>query len=120
MSIRTKLLTYAIIFIVILGGFYFFLFRGTDNWKSKLPVISYVKPFSFVNQSGDTVSQSTTAGKVYVANYFFATCEGVCPRMNNHVKNIYNVFKDNKDLMIVSHTCQPEVDSLPVLKRYAD
>lgn len=120
MSGKRKLLFYSLFFLVVVFGFWFFLFRGTDNWKSKLPVLSYVKPFSFINQSGDSVSQATTAGKVYLANYFFATCRGICPRMNGNVKKLYEQYKGNKDLLFLSHTCQPENDSVPQLKHYAD
>jgi protein SCO1 len=115
-----KWLFYSGAFLLMLGGFYYFLFQGTDNWKTKLPVISYVKPFSFVNQDGDTVSQQQTAGKVYIANYFFVTCTGICPVMNSNVHTVYDALKDYPDLLIMSHTCQPEVDTVPLLKHYAD
>jgi protein SCO1 len=120
MKTKSKLLIYLVIFVVLLAGFYFFLFQGTDNWKSKLPVISYVKPFSFQNQLGDTITQADTEGKVYVANYFFVTCTGICPNMNGKVKQVYTSFKGNPEFMILSHTCQPEADSIPALRRYAD
>jgi protein SCO1 len=120
MKFRTKLLIYFTAFLVILLSYFFFLFRGTDNWKSKLPVISYVKPFSFVNQQGDTLYQQQMVGKVYVANYFFVTCKGICPNMNGHVKEIYLAFKGNPQFAILSHTCQPENDSVTHLKRYCD
>lgn len=120
MSKKSKLLTYLLVFVAMMAGFYFFLFRGTDNWKTKLPVISYVKPFSFINQSGDTITNESMKGKVYLANYFFATCQGICPHMNGHVKEIYQAFKGNAELRLLSHTCQPDVDSVPVLKHYAD
>ena len=115
-----KLLLYVGIFAVILLAYFYFLFRGTDEWKSKLPVISYVKPFAFINQLGDTITQANTTGKVYVANYFFVTCQGICPHMNNNLNGIYKTFKGNKEVMFLSHTCQPENDSVPALKRYAD
>ncbi|HMP92697.1 MAG TPA: SCO family protein [Phnomibacter sp.] len=120
MTGKVKLLIYAGIFAVMMAGFYYFLFRGTDNWRSKLPVIAYVKPFTFINQAGDTVNQQATAGKVYVANYFFVTCPGICPAMNGNVKMVYEKYKGQKDFLILSHTCQPEVDSVPALRRYAD
>ena len=47
-----KLAYYLFFFVVLVLGFYYFLFRGTDNWKAKLPVISYVKPFHFTTQDG--------------------------------------------------------------------
>ncbi len=120
MSTNKKLLIYGSAFLLTLAGFFFFVFRGTDNWKSKLPVISYVKPFSFINQNGDTVTQATYKGKVYVANYFFVTCTGICPNMNGKVKTVYQAFQQEKEFALLSHTCQPEYDSIPQLKRYCD
>lgn len=120
MRLSNKLLLYSVFFVLIIAGFWFFLFQGTDNWKSKLPVLSYVKPFSFVNQSGDTITQNNTAGKVYIANYFFVTCHGICPHMNGNVKKLYHQYKDNKEVLFISHTCQPEEDSVPLLAKYAD
>jgi len=117
---RTKLLVYLSFFIVLVVGFWWFLFRDNDNWRSKLPVISYVQPYRFINQNGDTVTRPVTAGKVQVANYFFASCKGICPNMNGHVKEVYQAFKGNPDVVFISHTCQPENDSVPVLKKYAD
>ncbi len=113
-------LLYSAGFLAMLAGFYYFVFRGTDNWKSKLPVIGYVKPFTFINQDGDTVTQNLTSGRVYLANYFFVTCTGICPVMNNNMHDVYNALKDEKELLILSHTCQPEIDSLPMLRHYAD
>lgn len=115
-----KWLYYSGGFLLMLAGFYYFLFKGTDNWKTKLPVISYVKPFSFVNQDGETVTQQQTAGKVYIANYFFVTCTGICPVMNSNVHTVYDALQQYPDLLILSHTCQPEVDTVPLLKHYAD
>lgn len=117
---RGKWWFYGIVFVALLGGFFYFLFRGTDNWRPKLPVLSYVKPFSFINQNGDTLTNRQTEGKVYIANYFFVTCTGICPTMNNNVHDVYKALVNDYDLLILSHTCQPEVDSVPLLKRYAD
>jgi len=120
MNKRTKIIFYLSFFVLLLVGFWWFLFSGTDNWKSKLPTISYVQPFKFVNQNGDSISESLVHGKVYVANYFFVTCQGICPNMNGHVKKVYEAFKGNADVVFISHTCQPENDSVPQLKRYQD
>jgi protein SCO1/2 len=76
--------------------------------------------FGFVNQDGDTVTQQQTAGKVYIANYFFVTCTGICPVMNSNVHKVYDALQEYPDLLILSHTCQPEVDTVPLLKHYAD
>jgi len=120
MKKRTKTLFYLGFFMLLLIGFWWFLFKDTDNWKSKLPTISYVQPFKFINQSGDTITENTVAGKVYVANYFFVTCQGICPNMNGHVKQLYEAYKGNADVLFLSHTCQPENDSVPELQNYKD
>lgn len=120
MNRKTKLIVYGIAALLLLSGFFYFVFRGTNEWKAKLPVLAYVQPFSFVNQLGDTVTQQQTAGKIYIANYFFVTCTGICPHMNGNVKKLYQQLADQPNMLFLSHTCQPELDSVPVLKRYAD
>lgn len=115
-----KLVYYLVFFTVLLGAFYYFLFRGTDNWKVKMPVLSYVKPFQFTNQDNQQVTESVLLNKVTVVEYFFTTCKGICPRLNTNMKEVYQVYKDEPDFQILSHTCNPETDSVPVLKHYAD
>ena len=85
-----------------------------------MPVLSYVQPFSFTNQDGNQVTEKVFQNKITVVEYFFTTCKGICPKLNKNMKEIYLVYKDNPDFQILSHTCNPEVDSVPVLKHYAD
>jgi protein SCO1/2 len=60
-------------------------------------------------------------GKITAVEYFFTTCKGICPRMNNNLRKIiYEPYKDEPDFQILSHTCDPETDSVATLKRYAD
>lgn len=117
---RSKFLWYLLFFVILVCGFYYFLFRGTDNWKTKLPVISYLKPFRFVTQDGKPFTDQDMLGKVSVVEYFFTTCKGICPKMNTNMKTIYEAFRNEPDFEIVSHTCNPETDSAPRLKVYAD
>ena len=117
---KKRILSYTFFFTVLTAVFLYFVFRGTDNWKTKLPVISYVKPFSFVNQDGVAVSERDLQGKVAVVEYFFTTCKGICPRMNGSLKKVYNEFKSEPDFMILAHTVEPETDSVARLKFYAD
>ncbi len=86
----------------------------------KMPVIANVQPFSFINQDGKTITQKDVEGKVYVAQYFFTTCKGICPRMNNNMRTVYERFKNQPGFLILSHTCDPAIDSASVLKKYAD
>lgn len=115
-----KLTGYLLFFGVLVLAFYFFLFKGTDSWKTKLPVISYVKPFHFTTQDGLPYTDKDMLGKVCVVEYFFTTCKGICPKMNANMRTIYEAFATEPDFMIVAHTCDPEKDSAARLKVYAD
>lgn len=115
-----RVIGYSIFFLLLTGVFFLFVFWGTDNWKAKSPVVSSVKPFSFINQDGKYFTEREMKGKVCVVNFFFTTCKGICPRMNGNMHKVYDDFKNEPDFMIVSHTCDPERDSAATLKRYAD
>lgn len=119
MSKKAIILT--VFFIVLVFGFYFALTRLIPGYgDKKFQVLNNVKPFTFTNQDGEQVSENTVAGKVYVAEYFFTTCESICPIMNTNMKDIYEEYKDEPDFMILSHTCDPDTDSAARLKFYAD
>lgn len=101
--------------------FYFVLTALVPDFgKKKHPPVSYVRPFTFINQDGQAFTQANVAGKVYVAEYFFTTCKGICPIMNNNLKTVYDELGKEKDFLILSHTCDPEIDSAQRLKQYAD
>ena len=86
----------------------------------KLPVLSDVQAFSFIDQDGKTITEKDIRGKVYIAEYFFTTCKGICPKMNNNLRSVYEKFRDQPDFMIVSHTVDPLTDSVGRMKAYAD
>ncbi len=106
-------------FLLLLGGFYAFVFNDYDFSASKLKVINAAVPaFSFINQDGKIITQKNTDDKVYVAEYFFTTCKGICPKMNTNMRRIFDAYKDENNFLILSHTCMPEVDSISLLKAY--
>ncbi len=111
---------YLLFFTILLLGFYYFLFKGTDNWKVKMPILSYVQPFSFTNQDGEAVTDNNLLNKITVVEYFFTTCKGICPKLNTNMKQVYEIYKNEPDFQILSHTCNPDKDSVSVLKHYAD
>ncbi|RYD73979.1 MAG: SCO family protein [Sphingobacteriales bacterium] len=116
---KNKIWIYLGFFVLLLGGFYFFVFSDYDFSASKLGVINEEVPdFKFTNQDGKTISQKDTDGKVYVAEYFFTTCQGICPQMNANMRRVFDQYKDEQNFMILSHTCMPEVDSVPLMKAY--
>ncbi len=94
---KKKVLWIGGFFILLMASFYFFLFAGTDYYKSKLPVLSYVQDFSFTDQDGKQLTQRQVEGKVYVSEYFFTTCKGICPKMNANMKIIYDKYKSVPD-----------------------
>lgn len=106
-------------FAILLTVFFLFIYDDHTFTDSKLGVINPAVPeFSFVNQDGKTITQKTTADKVYVAEFFFTTCKGICPKMNANMRRVYDKYKQEKDFLIISHTCMPETDSVPLLKAY--
>ena len=106
-------------FFVLLFGAYFIYFFSQDDFKqSNLPVINNVQPFSFINQNGKTITERDVEGKIYVTEYFFTTCKGICPKMNANMRRVYDAYHNDSSFMIISHTCMPETDSVPLLKQY--
>ncbi len=101
--------------------FYFVLTKLIPGFdKKKVAPISSIKPIAFTNKDGQTVTDKDVAGKVFVAEYFFTTCKGICPKMNNNMRTVYEALKNEKDFLILSHTCDPETDSVAQIKKYAD
>lgn len=117
---QKKILFYIIFFASMLLAFWYFLFRDNNFWKTQLPVLSYVKPFAFTTQDNQVFTEKNLEGKVWVVEYFFTTCRGICPRMNANMKKLYEEFKGETNFKILSHTCDPANDSVPRLKYYAD
>jgi len=118
---KKKTIFYIGFFILLFAGFYYGLKLTIPGFGDvKLPVLSYVQPFSFTNQENQTITEKEVAGKVYVAEYFFTTCKGICPKMNTNMKKLYADFKNEKGFLILSHTVDPETDTVARMKRYAD
>ena len=86
----------------------------TDSTYQTIP------DFAFVSQYGDTITAKTLDNKVYVADFFFTSCPTICPKMKVQLKRVYEKFKDNSSVMLLSHSIDPAHDSVPVLKEFAD
>jgi protein SCO1/2 len=78
-----------------------------------------IADFSLINQNGKVITQKDYEGKIYVADFFFTTCGSICPVMTGNMVAIQKAFLNNPKVMILSHTVTPEIDSVPVLKKYA-
>ena len=108
-------------FVALALGFYFVLAQVIPGFTKKgVAPVSFVRPFAFTTQDGKAFTEKEVKGKVYVAEYFFTTCKGICPKMNNNMRLVYDKLKEEEDFLILSHTCDPETDSVPQMKKYAD
>lgn len=115
-----KAIFYSAFFLSLIFIFYFLTkdYLGTGNSSKLAVLVQEVPAFKFTNQNGDSVTQAKTDGKVYVAEYFFTTCRGICPRMNANMRRVFDAYKNNPEVVLLSHTCMPEIDSVSVLKGY--
>lgn len=82
-------------------------------------VYHMIPRFSFTNQYGKTISNKDTEGKIYVADFIFTTCQTICPKMSTQMSGLQEKTKEMEDVIFLSHTVDPENDSVPVLLDYA-
>lgn len=80
---------------------------------------STIKPFTFLNQDSITITEKTFDNKIYIADFIFLSCPSICPKMTSELKKVYDVYKTNPHVYFVSHTIDPENDTIPKLKEYA-
>jgi len=78
-----------------------------------------ISDFSLTNQNGEVVTQKKYENKIYVADFFFTTCQSICPIMTKNMKDIQNKLIIDSEVLLLSHTVFPEIDSVEVLKKYA-
>lgn len=94
--------------------------KTTAEGSEKDTIYHSIPDFKFVNQNGDTITQEDYEGKIYVADFFFATCPTICPKMAVHMLQLQKHFHDRKDFKLLSHTVNPEQDTVEALRAYAD
>ena len=125
--------------MLVLSAIILVLFYNALSPKEKLPVyqpadfnpelvdstLHYVKKyhtiddFSLVNQNGETITQADYEGKIYIADFFFTTCLTICPIMTKNMGDIQSQIMSDDDVLLLSHTVTPEIDSVAQLKKYA-
>ena len=89
--------------------------EGSDSFKH----IHTIPAFSFLNQNGETITEKNVEGKIYVANFFFTSCGSICPRMIADFAILQKAFANDDEVMLLSHTVNPEIDNVAKLKKYA-
>lgn len=93
---------------------------GEKNIVNNDTVYHEIKKFSLTDQSGQTITNETVKGKIFVANFFFATCQSICPEMSTNLTDVQAAFKNDDSLLILSHSVNPLHDTVEVLKNYAE
>ncbi|WP_264559822.1 SCO family protein [Flavobacterium sp. N2270] len=78
-----------------------------------------IADFAFTNQNGKIITQKDYEGKIYVADFFFTTCPTICPKMTDNMVWLQEQIKNNPKVMLLSYSVTPDIDSVPVLKKYA-
>lgn len=125
--------------MLILSGVIIYTFYTVLKPQEKLPIfqpdevnvelvdstVQYVRKFhkiadfQLVNQNGDTITQEKFKDKIYIADFFFTTCQTICPIMTDHMAQLQKQLIDIDDVLLLSHTVTPEIDTIAQLKKYA-
>ena len=96
----------------------------TPHWISPddvaLDTFHRISPFELTNQEGNIITEETFEGKIYVADFFFAICPGICPKMTTNMMELQDEFLGDEGVLLLSHSVTPVRDSVPVLKNYAE
>jgi len=78
-----------------------------------------IADFKLINQNGDTITQANYADKIYIADFFFTTCPTICPLMTANMADIQQIIKGDEEVLLLSHSVTPQIDSVQQLKKYA-
>ncbi len=78
-----------------------------------------IPPFSFTDQSGANITEQTFENKIYVANFFFTSCPGICKKLTDGLAIVQLAYKNDDDVLLLSHSVTPEKDSVKRLQQYA-
>lgn len=93
---------------------------GEHQFNGKDTIYHTIAPFQFVDQDSATITNATFKDKIYVADFFFTSCRTICPIMKSQMLRVYEATKDMSDVLILSHTIDPEYDTVALLHDFAD
>ena len=94
-------------------------FQLVDSTVQHVKRFHKIKDFSLVNQNGEKVTNEDYRDKIYIADFFFTTCQGICPIMKENMIILQDEYKDDAQVYLLSHTVTPEIDTKEVLKKYS-
>jgi len=96
----------------------------TPHWfnpnDAALDTFHRIPSFKLINQEGNAVTEKSFEGKIYVTDFFFTSCPGICPKMTTNMAVLQDTFIHDQDVLLLSHSATPNIDSVSVLKAYAD
>ena len=102
-------------------AYYYYAYKQNPRTLPKIGNPGHkVGPFEFTNQNGTKTTDKDVAGKIRVIEYFFTTCEGICPKMNENMVKVFRAYRGDKQVLILSHTVDPETDTVAQMKRYSE
>jgi protein SCO1/2 len=90
-----------------------------DQTSGDYSKIHVIRDFNFINQYGEAVSNETFKGKIYVADFFFTSCPGICKRLTASLLLVQKAFAQDSNVLLISHSVTPETDDVKTLFRYA-
>lgn len=93
--------------------------KWLDREDQAIHELHQISPFKLINQDGDMVTELTFQDKIYVTDFFFTVCPGICPKMMDNMWEIQHEFKDDDEVLLLSHSVTPERDTVAALKKYA-
>ncbi len=94
-------------------------FQLVDSTVQHVKRFHKIADFELINQNNKTVTNKNYDGKIYIADFFFTTCPGICPIMTDNMITLQEEFLDDDQVLLLSHTVTPEIDSVSVLKSYS-
>tara|TARA_B100001027_G_scaffold13652_1_gene8249 strand:- start:2741 stop:3406 length:666 start_codon:yes stop_codon:yes gene_type:complete len=94
-------------------------FQLVDSTIQHIKRFHKIDDFKLINQNNQVITNETYDGKIYIADFFFTTCPGICPIMKDNMIELQAKFINDDDVLLLSHTVTPEIDSVSVLKKYS-
>jgi protein SCO1/2 len=94
-------------------------FLGNPIIQGKDTIFPKVKNFSFINQDSVNINNETFKNKIYIADFIFLNCPTICPKMHSELSKVYSVYKKNPNVSFLSHTIDPENDTVERLKAFS-
>ncbi len=91
-----------------------------DNNITKISKGHTVAAFELINQNGKTITEKDYENKIYVTDFFFTRCPSICPIMSNNMEKLQQTFLEDKEVIFLSMSVTPIMDSIPILKKYSE